>query len=235
MPRVRTLFLSDIHLGTRACQAERLLDFLREYAADELYLIGDIVDFWAMKRGIHWNAAQNTVVQKVLRRARHGERVVFIPGNHDEALRDYVDSAFGDIQVVEEAVHTMRDGRRFLLIHGDAFDQVTRHHRWVARLGDVSYNLLVRANRWVAKATPQEIVDLMPDAYKAGSPSLYKQGLLKNMIGYSEDGQMSMKAAQNVYKVLKQFEPSVIKAGDSIKLDQTFDNSFAKKAAAKYK
>ncbi len=96
-------------------------------------------------------------------------------------------------------------------------------------------NAIVRANRWIAKATPQEIVDLMPDTYKGGNPSLYKQGLLKNMIGYSEDGQMSMKAAQNVYKVLKQFEPSVIKAGDSIKLDQTFDNSFARKAAAKYK
>jgi NitT/TauT family transport system substrate-binding protein len=96
-------------------------------------------------------------------------------------------------------------------------------------------NAIVRANRWIAKATPQEIVDLMPDAYKAGNPSLYKAGLLKNMIGYSDDGQMSMKAAQNVYKVLKQFEPSVIKAGDSIKLDQTFDNTFAKKAAAKYK
>jgi NitT/TauT family transport system substrate-binding protein len=96
-------------------------------------------------------------------------------------------------------------------------------------------NAIVRANRWIAKATPQEIVDLMPDTYKGGNPSLYKEGLLKNMIGYSEDGQMSMKAAQNVYKVLKQFEPSVIKAGDSIKLDQTFDNSFARKAAAKYK
>ena len=96
-------------------------------------------------------------------------------------------------------------------------------------------NAMVRANRWVAKATPQEIVDLMPDAYKGGNPSLYKQGLLKNMIGYSEDGQMSMKAAQNVYKVLRQFEPSVIKAGDSIKLDQTFDNTFARKAAAKFR
>ena len=138
MPRVRTLFLSDIHLGTRACQAERLLEFLREHPADELYLIGDIVDFWAMRRGIHWNAAQNTVVQKVLRRARHGERVVFIPGNHDEALREYVDTAFGDIRVMDEAVHTLRDGRRFLLMHGDAFDQVTRHHRWVAMLGDVA-------------------------------------------------------------------------------------------------
>jgi NitT/TauT family transport system substrate-binding protein len=96
-------------------------------------------------------------------------------------------------------------------------------------------NAMVRANRWIAKASPQEIVDLMPADYKAGNPSLYKAGLLKNMIGYSEDGQMSMKAAQNVYKVLRQFEPSVIAAGDSIKLEQTFDNSFARKAAAKYK
>jgi len=96
-------------------------------------------------------------------------------------------------------------------------------------------NAMVRANRWIAKSTPQEIVDAMPDAYKAGNPSLYKQGLLKNMIGYSEDGQMSMKAAQNVYKVLRQFEPSVIAAGDSIKLENTFDNSFARKAASKYK
>ncbi len=96
-------------------------------------------------------------------------------------------------------------------------------------------NAMVRANRWIAKATPQEIVDLMPDAYKAGNPSLYKAGLLKNMIGYSEDGQMSMKAAQNVYKVLKQFEPSVIAAGNAIKLENTFDNSFASKAAAKFK
>ena len=150
MPHVRTLFLSDIHLGTRACQAERLLDFLREHPADTLYLLGDIVDFWAMRRGTHWNAAQNTVVQKVLRRARHGERVVFVPGNHDEALRDYVDTAFGDIRIAEEAVHTTADGRRFLLMHGDAFDGVTRHHRWVALLGDVSYNLLVRANHGIS-------------------------------------------------------------------------------------
>ena len=151
MPKVRTVFLSDIHLGTRACQAERLLAFLREHPAEELYLIGDVVDFWAMKRGVYWDAAQNTVVQKVLRRARHGERVVFIPGNHDEALRDYVNTAFGDIRILDEAAYTTADGRRFLLMHGDAFDQVTRHHRWVALLGDVSYNLLVRANGWISR------------------------------------------------------------------------------------
>ena len=95
-------------------------------------------------------------------------------------------------------------------------------------------NAMVRANRWIAKATPQQIVDLMPDEYKAGNPSLYKEGLLKNMIGYSEDGQMSLKAAQNVYKVLEQFEPSV-KAAGKMDLTQTFDNTFAKKAAAKYR
>jgi UDP-2,3-diacylglucosamine pyrophosphatase LpxH len=150
MPRVRTLFLSDIHLGTRACQAERLLDFLREHPAEQTYLLGDIVDFWAMHRGVCWSSAQNTVVQKLLRRARHGERIVFVPGNHDEAVRDYFDVSFGGIEVREEVVHETADGRRFLLVHGDEFDQVTRHHRWVAVLGDVAYNQLVRFNHYLS-------------------------------------------------------------------------------------
>jgi UDP-2,3-diacylglucosamine pyrophosphatase LpxH len=151
MPAVRSIFISDVHLGTRACQAERLLDFLREYPAQHLYLVGDIIDFWSMSRSIHWNTAQNTVVQKVLRRARHGERVMLIPGNHDEALRDYCESSFGDIHVIYEHVHETADGRRFLLIHGDDFDQVTRYHRWVAVLGDMAYNNLVRINGWLSK------------------------------------------------------------------------------------
>ena len=129
MPTVRSIFLSDIHLGTRACQADRLVDFLREYEAENLFLVGDIVDFWSMSRSIHWTPEQNTFVQKILRRARRGERVMFIPGNHDEALREYVGIAFGDIEVVSEHVHTLADGRRFLLLHGDEFDQITRHHR----------------------------------------------------------------------------------------------------------
>jgi len=148
--RVRAIFLSDIHLGTRGCQAERLLDFLREHEADYIFLVGDIVDFWAMSRGIHWSAAQNTVVQKLLRRARHGEHIYLIPGNHDEALREYDDTAFGDIRVVREYIHTAADGRRYLLIHGDEFDQVTRYHRWLAVLGDIGYNGLVRINAWLS-------------------------------------------------------------------------------------
>jgi UDP-2,3-diacylglucosamine pyrophosphatase LpxH len=150
MAHFRTVFLSDIHLGTRACRAEALVEFLREHTAENLFLIGDIVDFWAMSRGIHWSAAQNTVVQKLLRRARRGERIVFIPGNHDEALRDYLGARFGDITLAGEYVHTTADGRRFLLVHGDEFDSVTRHHRWVAVLGDVAYNLLVRVNVWLS-------------------------------------------------------------------------------------
>ncbi|MDP1607365.1 MAG: UDP-2,3-diacylglucosamine diphosphatase [Rhodocyclaceae bacterium] len=148
--KVRAIFLSDIHLGTRGCQAERLLDFLRDHEAEYLFLVGDIVDFWVMNRGIQWSAAQNTVVQKLLRRARHGEKIFLIPGNHDEALREYLDMNFGGIQVVGEYIHTAADGRRYLLIHGDEFDQVTRHHRWVALLGDIAYNGLVRINAWLS-------------------------------------------------------------------------------------
>lgn len=141
--KVRSIFLSDIHLGTRACQADSLIGFLREYESDHLYLLGDIVDFWSMSRTIHWTAAQNTVVQKVLRRARHGEQVMLIPGNHDEVLREYVGASFGEIRIAEEHIHETADGRRLLLLHGDAFDQVTRHHRWLAVLGDIGYDLLV--------------------------------------------------------------------------------------------
>lgn len=151
MTRVRALFISDVHLGTRACQAERLLEFLRAYESDYIYLLGDIIDFWAMNRSIQWTRAHNTVVQKVLRKARHGTQVIFIPGNHDEVLREYAGVSFGDIRVESEWVHVAADGRRYWLIHGDEYDQVTRHHRWVAVLGDVAYNALVRINLFISR------------------------------------------------------------------------------------
>ncbi len=150
MNRVRSIFLSDIHLGTRGCQAERLLSFLKHHEAENIFLVGDIIDFWAMSRSVCWTPAQNTVVQKVLKRARHGVMVLFVPGNHDEALREYDGTAFGDIRIVNEHIHTTADGRRLLLTHGDAFDQVTRYHKWVAILGDMTYNFLVRANGWLS-------------------------------------------------------------------------------------
>lgn len=144
--RVRTIFLSDIHLGTRGCQADRLLEFLKNHEAENLFLVGDIFDFWSMSRSIHWTSDQNTVVQKILRRARHGEKIMLIVGNHDEVLREYDGESFGGIFVAREHIHHAADGRRYLIVHGDQYDQVTRYHRWVAVLGDAGYDLLVRAN-----------------------------------------------------------------------------------------
>jgi len=145
--KVRALFLSDIHLGSRACRAEQLLSFIKDYDHEYIFLIGDIVDFWAMSRSVYWPAPHNTVVQKILKKARHRVKVFLIPGNHDEALREYVGSSFGDIMIVREHIHTAADGRRYILLHGDEYDQVTTYHRWVSILGDVSYHLLVHLNR----------------------------------------------------------------------------------------
>jgi UDP-2,3-diacylglucosamine pyrophosphatase LpxH len=145
--RVRAIFLSDIHLGTRACQAGRLLEFLKAYESDYLFLVGDILDFWAMRsRGVYWSAAQNTLLQKILKRARHHVQVIFIPGNHDEAAREHTGTSFGNIRVAMDYVHAAADGKRYLLLHGDEFDQVTRYHRWIAILGDHTYAALVRLN-----------------------------------------------------------------------------------------
>jgi len=144
---VRALFLSDIHLGSRACRAEQLLSLLKDYDPDYVFLIGDIIDFWAMSRSVYWPAPHNTVVQKILRKARHRSKIYLIPGNHDEALREYVGSSFGDIKVVADYIHTAADGKRYMLLHGDEYDQVTHYHRWVSVLGDVSYTGLVHLNR----------------------------------------------------------------------------------------
>ncbi|MEZ5773886.1 MAG: UDP-2,3-diacylglucosamine diphosphatase [Hyphomicrobiaceae bacterium] len=137
--RYRTLFISDIHLGTKACQAEMLLDFLRCHEAETYYLVGDIVDFWQIKRRAHWPQSHNDVVQKLLRKARKGARMVYIPGNHDEALRSYCGMSFGGVDLVEKAIHETADGRRLLIIHGDEFDVVVRYAKWLAFLGDWAY------------------------------------------------------------------------------------------------
>ncbi len=151
MTKVRAIFISDLHLGTRHCQAGRLLEFLRDYESDYLYLLGDVVDLWAMHRAIHWSPAQNTVVQKLLKRARHGVRVVLVPGNHDEALHEYEGVSFGHIRVARAPVHNRLDGRRYLLLHGDDFDQVARYHRLIAWIGDHGYNALMSLNQLLSR------------------------------------------------------------------------------------
>ena len=128
----RTLFISDVHLGARGCQAEGLLDFLRYHDAGTIYLVGDIVDGWQLRAGWYWPQAHNDVVQKLLRKARKGARVIYLPGNHDEFLRDYYGTHFGGIEVKETAIHEAADGRRYLVVHGDVFDLVVKHARWLA-------------------------------------------------------------------------------------------------------
>lgn len=137
--KYRTVFVSDIHLGTKACQAELFLDFLKNVDADKIYLVGDIVDFWRIKRSAHWPQSHNDVIQKLLRKARKGVRVILIPGNHDEDLRAYCGHNFGAIEVMRQDLHETADGRRFLVMHGDEFDVVVRYAKWLAFLGDSAY------------------------------------------------------------------------------------------------
>jgi UDP-2,3-diacylglucosamine pyrophosphatase LpxH len=147
----RAIFISDLHLGTPGCQAEALLSFLKHNSSEYLYLVGDIVDGWQLKRRWHWPQAHNDVIQKLLRRARKGTRVVYIPGNHDEFARQFVNHQFGGVELLEEAEHTLADGRRLWLTHGDYFDAVVQYAKWLAHVGDNLYELTLRLNRYVAR------------------------------------------------------------------------------------
>ena len=145
--RVRTVWISDLHLGTAGCQAAALLDFLRSVECDTLYLVGDIIDGWQLRRQWYWPQAHNDVVQKLLRKARKGTRVVFVPGNHDEFARKYLDHNFGGVDVVEDAVHETADGRLLWVTHGDHFDGVIQCAKWLAYVGDWAYETTLRVNR----------------------------------------------------------------------------------------
>lgn len=144
--RYRSLFISDIHLGTKACQAEAFLEFLRHHDAETIYLVGDIIDFWKIRRQIHWPQTHNDVLQKLLRKVRRGTRIVYLPGNHDEELRSYCGASFGAIEIVDSIVHEAADGRRILVIHGDQFDVVVHYAKWLAILGDHAYTLALWSN-----------------------------------------------------------------------------------------
>jgi UDP-2,3-diacylglucosamine pyrophosphatase LpxH len=144
--RYRAIFLSDVHLGTKGCQAELLLDFLRNNDADTIYLVGDIIDFWRIKRNPHWPQQHNDVVQKLLRKVRNGTRLIYIPGNHDEDLRAYCGNHFGGVEFRHNDIHEAADGRRFLVMHGDEFDVVVRYVKWLASLGDWAYRAALSFN-----------------------------------------------------------------------------------------
>ncbi|MDF2366675.1 UDP-2,3-diacylglucosamine diphosphatase [Sneathiella sp.] len=176
----RSIWISDIHLGTPGCKANFLLDFLRSTKSENLYLVGDIIDGWSLQQGWYWPQAHNDVVQKILRKARQGTRVVFIPGNHDEFARNYVDHDFGSIQVVHEIVHTTVDGRKFLVLHGDEFDVVVKYARWLAYLGDWSYGLCLKLNDTL-NAIRQRL------GYSYWSLSAYLKLKVKNAVKFIAD------------------------------------------------
>jgi UDP-2,3-diacylglucosamine pyrophosphatase LpxH len=142
----RAIWISDIHLGTPGCKADFLLDFLRHNESDQLYLVGDVIDGWQLRKSWYWKQSHNDVVQKVLRKARKGTQVTYVAGNHDELLRQFIGLAFGDIKIVNEACHTMVDGRRLWVTHGDLFDGVIQHAKWLAYLGDSAYTLALALN-----------------------------------------------------------------------------------------
>ncbi len=146
--KFRSIWISDVHLGTSGCQADYLLDFLRHTDCDYLYLVGDIIDGWALKRSWFWHQSHNDVIQKVLRKARKGTHVIYIPGNHDEGARQFLGLMFGDIRIEDEVTHTTVDGRRFLVLHGDRFDGVVQCAKWLAIVGDRAYGITLKLNHW---------------------------------------------------------------------------------------
>ena len=142
----RSIWISDVHLASRDCRADYLLSFLKHNKSDYLYLVGDFIDVWQLKRRWYWPQALNNVIQKVLARAKKGAKVIYIPGNHDECLRDFSGAQFGGVQISKQAIHVTADGRRFLVLHGDEFDAIVQHNRWMALLGDAAYGYLIWVN-----------------------------------------------------------------------------------------
>ncbi|MGH7462398.1 MAG: UDP-2,3-diacylglucosamine diphosphatase, partial [Longimicrobiales bacterium] len=153
---VRTLWVSDVHLGTRDCQAEHLARFLKRYQADKVYLVGDIIDGWQLKRRWYWDQTHNNVVQNVLKKAKKGTEVIFVPGNHDEAIRQFIDLNFGGILIRDELIHVTAQGKRMLVLHGDRFDGVIACAKWLAYVGDSLYTMVLKFNQifnnWRARA-----------------------------------------------------------------------------------
>ena len=146
----RSIFISDVHLGTRGCKAEYLLSFLKQNECENLYLVGDIIDGWRIRSKFYWPQSHNNVIRRILTKAKRGTNVIYVTGNHDEFLRNWVsfDLNVGDIKIVNHAVHESADGKNYWVIHGDSFDGITRYHKWLAILGDHAYAALLTINIW---------------------------------------------------------------------------------------
>ncbi|TNE50766.1 MAG: UDP-2,3-diacylglucosamine diphosphatase, partial [Sphingomonadales bacterium] len=156
--RFRTIWISDVHLGTKGCNAQLLIDFLDHTDSDVMYLVGDIIDGWRLKKKFYWPAEHNDIIWRVLKRAKRGTRIVYIPGNHDEMFRQFTGLNFGGVEIRRAAFHDTVDGRRLMVLHGDEFDTIMLAHRWLAFVGDALYHLMMGLNQWVNKA--RQLLDL---------------------------------------------------------------------------
>ncbi|MBM3349305.1 MAG: UDP-2,3-diacylglucosamine diphosphatase [Betaproteobacteria bacterium] len=185
MKHYRAIWISDVHLGTPGCQAKFLLDFLKHNESDTLYLVGDIIDGWRLKKSIYWPQSHNDVVQKILRKARKGTEVVYVPGNHDESIRQFLGLSFGEIKVVPEAIHTTADGRKLWITHGDLFDGVMQYAKWLAYVGDNLYSLILYFNRYLNLLRVRM-------GMQYWSLSQYLKHQVKNAVSYIADFEMIM-------------------------------------------
>ncbi|HEY0789621.1 MAG TPA: UDP-2,3-diacylglucosamine diphosphatase [Chthoniobacterales bacterium] len=193
MAHWRTGWISDFHLGTKGSKAEALLDFLREHEFERLYLVGDIIDVWALRRGRYWPQPHNDVLQKLLRKARKGTELIYIPGNHDEFVGGYL-GAYGNVTIQKNAIHTTADGRRTLVFHGHELDAVVQNLGWLAHLGDIGYTLLLRGNGTVDRA--RRLAGLGP-----WSLSAYVKGRVKNVVQFISDFEEAIVRYAQVYRV----------------------------------
>jgi UDP-2,3-diacylglucosamine pyrophosphatase LpxH len=174
---MRSVFISDVHLGFRGCRAGFLLDFLRNVECDQLYLVGDIIDLWSLERTFYWPPQHNEVVRTILSKARAGTRVVYVPGNHDRTFRDFDGWVLGNVEILREAVHQTADGRRFLVLHGDEFDSVIRASPLLESLGCRAYSLALGLNR-VVNAVRQRL------GYPYWSVAAFLKHKVKNAVQY---------------------------------------------------
>ena len=147
--RLRSVFVSDVHLGSRDCRARELLQFLESFESDYLFLVGDIVDFWSLRRSFFWPEEHNEVLRAILAKAKEGTKIIYVPGNHDDNIREFCGSLFGNMSIRRRYVHATADGREFLIMHGDEFDTAVKYSRWLARFGATAYEFMMRLNRSV--------------------------------------------------------------------------------------
>ena len=150
--KYRTIWISDVHLGTRGCNAELLIDFLDNVDSETMYLVGDIIDGWRLKKKVYWPPEHSDIVWRILKRAKRGTRIIYIPGNHDEMVRPFSGMNFGGVEIMRAAFHDTADGRRLMVLHGDEFDTIMLAHRWLAFVGDALYHVMMKLNNWVAAA-----------------------------------------------------------------------------------